>query len=586
MGGISTQIPENWNLPLFWATVDGSQAGNLTEQLPALLVGQYNAQGTAQTTASTATTSATLTFGGGVPAFVVPGMTVSDLTTPGAISTQTVLSVTATTVVLTANVTSTVNSGDVINFAASSPGQANAVTPNVPIPIGSVAQSQALFGVGSMLARMVQAFFADNTIQLLYALPVPDPTVGVKASGSIAITSGPTASGVLTLYIAGQVVSVSVASTDTPSSIATNLAAAINALTSLPIVAVVDGTHNFQVDITCRWAGLTGNDITIIPNYRGILNGEQLPAGVTLTITPMASGTGEPTFSAAISAIQMLEFDYVGMPYTDAASMAAWNSEYGFSSGGRWNFTRQQYGFIVNAYRNSYSSAITFGLTINSPVMSTMVIEPLAPSPIWEWTAEYCALAALGFSDDPARPLQTLEMQMVLPATLPNRFTQSNLNNLTNGGFAIQTVDPAGNAMILREQTQYQFNQFGQGDTAFGLLTVLATLSELLRRMKSSITSKYPRMKLVPDGTKLSPGQAAVTPTDVKAELIAEFVDAEYDGLVADLTDFQNNLVVQIDPDNPNKLQVLWPPQLAGQLRQFDVLAQFRLLYPTVSVNS
>ena len=29
--------------------------------------------------------------------------------------------------------------------------------------------------------------------------------------------------------------------------------------------------------------------------------------------------------------------------------------------------------------------------------------------------------------------------------------------------------------------------------------------------------------------------------------------------------------------NNPNKLQVLWPPQLAGQLRQFDVLAAVQI---------
>ena len=80
--------------------------------------------------------------------------------------------------------------------------------------------------------------------------------------------------------------------------------------------------------------------------------------------------------------------------------------------------------------------------------------------------------------------------------------------------------------MILREQTQYQLNSYGQADTAFGLLTVLATLQELFKRMKSAITSKYPRVKLFPDGTKLGPGQAAVTPTMIKAELIAEFIAA------------------------------------------------------------
>ena len=36
---ISTTIPQSWKLPLFWAVVDGSQAGNLTQNQPALLVG-------------------------------------------------------------------------------------------------------------------------------------------------------------------------------------------------------------------------------------------------------------------------------------------------------------------------------------------------------------------------------------------------------------------------------------------------------------------------------------------------------------------------------------------------------------------
>jgi phage tail sheath gpL-like len=150
---------------------------------------------------------------------------------------------------------------------------------------------------------------------------------------------------------------------------------------------------------------------------------------------------------------------------------------------------------------------------------------------------------------------------------------------------AIQATAPYGNPMIMREQTQYQVNSYGQADTAFGLLTIIATLQELLRRMKSAITSKYPRVKLIPDGTKIGPGQAAVTPTDVKAELISEFSAAMFDGLCSDMADFKANLIVQIDSVDPNQLNVLWPPQLAGQLRQFQALAQFRLLYPPQSVQ-
>ena len=60
-----------------------------------------------------------LNFGANnVPTLVAPGMVVSDLTTPSAITTQTVLSVQASagTVTLTAVVSAAVITGDIISF--------------------------------------------------------------------------------------------------------------------------------------------------------------------------------------------------------------------------------------------------------------------------------------------------------------------------------------------------------------------------------------------------------------------------------------------------------------------------------------
>ncbi len=142
-----------------------------------------------------------------------------------------------------------------------------------------------------------------------------------------------------------------------------------------------------------------------------------------------------------------------------------------------------------------------------------------------------------------------------LPATADLRFSQSQLNSLTNSGLAIQGVAPSGNPMILREATQYQRNQYGQADTAFCLLTILSNLAELLSRMKSAITSKYPRVKLAPDGTRLGPGQAAVTPTIIKAELVAEARQAEYDGLMSNVDAFKSTLSVDDRPEQPEPAQ-------------------------------
>jgi phage tail sheath gpL-like len=131
---------------------------------------------------------------------------------------------------------------------------------------------------------------------------------------------------------------------------------------------------------------------------------------------------------------------------------------------------------------------------------------------------------------------------------------------------------------IQREATTYQLNVYGVPDTAYTDMTTLATLARLLRDMKQQITSKYPRCKLADDGTLFGPGQKIVTPKIIKAELVAEYALEEFNGLVEDSRTFSQNLIVERDSTNPNRVNVLYPPNLVGQLRIFAVLAQFRLL--------
>jgi phage tail sheath gpL-like len=131
----------------------------------------------------------------------------------------------------------------------------------------------------------------------------------------------------------------------------------------------------------------------------------------------------------------------------------------------------------------------------------------------------------------------------------------------------------------LRESTTYQLNLYGQGDDAYELVTTLATLARLLRNQRQAITTQFPRHKLGNDGTRFGPGQAIVTPGLIKAELVGEYRIDEFNGLVEDANAFGDNLIVERDPNNPNRVNVLYPPDLINQLRVFAVLAQFRLQY-------
>ena len=152
-------------------------------------------------------------------------------------------------------------------------------------------------------------------------------------------------------------------------------------------------------------------------------------------------------------------------------------------------------------------------------------------------------------------------------------------------GIATQGVNDDGIPAILRESTTYQKNLYGQGDDAYELVPTLATLSALFRSQRYAITSKYPRHKLADDGTRFGAGQAIVTPKIIKAELIAQYRADEFLGRVENARHSRRNLIVERDPNDPNRVNVLYPPDLINQLRIFAVLAQFRLQYTIVALT-
>jgi phage tail sheath gpL-like len=460
---------------------------------------------------------------------------------------------------------------------------------DIAVPIGSQAQADAQFGEGSELSRMFKAYYSNNFANEVWGLPVQEPANAEAASGDITITASPTQAGTLHFYIAGDYIPVNVLTTDTPTMIAANIADAINAAVDLPVTAVAAaGT----VTLTSTFSSVNANEINVCLNYYGTTGGQQTPVGLGITLpagdpagTPpvpagfLSGGTGTPDFATAITNLGDEPFEYAVMPYTDTNSLFEWDQEFGFTDQGRWGWMRELFGHVISAKRGSYSDLLIFGDTLNSGVESIMGFEVASPSPSFEWAAAYGAKTQRAFINDPARPLQALSLNNIKAAPLHQRFDFEELNSLALNGIAIQKIGSDGQPMIAREQTTYQYNLYGQSDDAYELMTTLATLAKLLRNQKAAITSKFPRHKLADDGTKFGPGQAIVTPGIIKAELINQYQMDMWNGLVENLSDFKRYLLVERDPNDPNRVNVLYPPDLINQLRIFAVLAQFRLQY-------
>jgi len=451
-------------------------------------------------------------------------------------------------------------------------------TPDVPIPIGRQMDADASFGQGSELSRAFSAFFANNFGTEVWAAPVAEPTGGTAASATITVATPPTEAGTIDLYIGGKHVPVNVSASDTATDVAAAINDAINFDKTLPVTSAV---ATDIVTITCKWKGANGNDITLMDTYFGLIGGQQLPIGLTLTYSSpqLAGGAGIPVFDNVIANLGDNPYEYVSLPYTDSTSLMAWETEYNFEDNGRWGWARQLYGHLFSAKRGTYSSLITFGDTRNAAQTSIMGYEVLAPMPTYEWAAAYTAKAARALMNDPARPLQSLHLEAILPAKQHDRFLLSERMIFAVNGIATQATFADGIPIIMRETTTYQKNLYGQSDDAYEVVTTLATLARLIRNQRQAITSKYPRHKLADDGTLFGPGQAIITPNIAKAELIAQYRFDEWNGLVENLKAFKANLIVERDSNDVNRLNVLYPPDLVNQLRVFAVLAQFRLQY-------
>jgi len=203
----------------------------------------------------------------------------------------------------------------------------------------------------------------------------------------------------------------------------------------------------------------------------------------------------------------------------------------------------------------------------------------MSPSPAFEWAAAYTAKAQRGLVNDPARPLQTLALSGIKMAPEEERFDLGEINVLAHHGLATQIPGDGDQPMISRETTTYQVNLYGFEDDAYELVTTLATLARILRNQRQAITSKFPRHKLANDGTRFGPGQKIVTPGVIKGELIAQYRQDEFEGLVENMRAFKTHLIVERDPNNQNRVNVVYPPDLINQLRLFAVLAQFRLQF-------
>ena len=572
------QIPENLRLPLFWAEVDPSQANSNQQNQRSLLIGPMLIDPTKASLVHTAATNAgsstnSISFAT-QPSGVQVGDYVFDTTTTAAIPEGTTVTSLGTSIGLSANATG-VLSADVIAFVSI-----------VPKLCQSSAVARGFYGAGSILPDMVDRYRQNDLFGELWTIGIPDDLAATAATSTIVIAGTPSANGTLAFYVNGTPVAVPVTTAMTAIQIATAIAAAFNAAgdinsqNPIPFTSANSGTAT--VTNTSRHKGAVGNDLDIRLNYYGQFAGEVTPPGLTVTITPFASGATNPAtvLNAALNALGDYQtFDFIGLPWNDTTSL---NNIGTFLNdiAGRWSWIKQIYGHAFTALRGSVSSLVSFGTGRNDQ-HATIIGFNDSPSPSWMWAAALTGACAVSARDDPGQPLHGMILQGLLAPPLASRFALSDRNVLVWDGISVFDVSPSGQIITQLVITTYQLNTAGVPDNSYLKVETMQLLTAVLRFLRSIVTTQFARKKLAVDGTPIPANSNIVTPSIIRASMIEAYLQMEGFGWVQADFAFNKMVQVQIDPHYPNRVNILWPGILINQLDVVALLAQFRLSPPT-----
>lgn len=417
--------------------------------------------------------------------------------------------------------------------------------------VGSADEAIALFGAKSQLAQMCKAYKEVDSLTPLYAIGLADNGSGVPAAGSITVAGPATEAGEVLLYIGGRRVSVAVPSGMTAAEFETAALAALALQTDLPVtVAANAGTG---VDLTAVNDGSQGNQILL-----GVClgPGERAPSGLVFTVVPMASGATDTDYATAVTAMGEDQYHSVGLGCADNTNMGLVVTE----MNSRMTAMRAIEGLAFQCTYDTAANLTTKGNAFNSPCLTILEGEKSGYERLpWEIAAQYAAMSALQAQIDPARSMQGKAFVNAYAAPRGARYTRAQRNTLLSDGISTTKPSSDGRLTLERAITTYQTNALSIADTAYMDVYCVRTLFAIRYSVRARIGTKFGGWKLGDNG---STGANILTESILKGELKALFKDWMDLGWVENYDQFVEELVVQRDVSDPNRINVILPPDI------------------------
>ena len=454
-----------------------------------------------------------------------------------------------------------------------------------------------LYGAKSMLAGGLRRARQVNEVTQFFAIALDDDGGTVKATAIVTFTGTPTESGTLEVAIGSlhdYNFTLSILTTDTPTTIGDKLVTAITANANVPFAAVnVAGV----VTVTAENGGTEYNSATL--GYTGSVT------GVTVALTAFGSGATNPALTTIFDNIATLRFQTIVSPY-------GWGTTY------LTDFLDPRFntdniildGVGLSFYVDSASAGIATGTPLNSqsltlPFSVSVDVDRQKGAEVFELpyvlASEIASIRSLRLTEnadisefvivtDNARdtfggaaiaslpyfntPLPFISFRQAIVQGLTN----TEINALTTAGISPIGFNKANNDVLLGQiVTTYKTDAAGNPDESFKFLNYVDTSSNIREFMFNNGQADFAQSRLT-DGD-LQPFRAIQNEQSIRATYVRYYdILADDDFVLTQagsdaLSFFKSNLNVTVDLENGLVIIIMRVP-IVTQLRQIIATLQ------------
>ncbi|HGO7483682.1 TPA: phage tail sheath subtilisin-like domain-containing protein [Neisseria meningitidis] len=407
-----------------------------------------------------------------------------------------------------------------------------------PVQLFSDAEAADLFGQGSLAHLMVRQAFANNPYLDLTVIGIADHSAGVQATATVTLSGTVTAPGVVEITIGGKQVSTAVNTGETAATVADRLKTAITAAD----VTVTASGSGAAVTLTAKHKGEIGNESGLTVSTGN--------TGLTYQANAFTGGAKNADIATALSKVAGKHYHIICSPFSDDANAKALSNHITNVS----NAIEQRGCIGVFGMSATLSTATTATGKINDGRITCAWYKG-AVEPNGIIAAGYAAV--LAFEEDPAKPLNTLEIKglAVTPDAQWPLFAECN-NALYNGLTPLTVVN--NRVQIMRAVSTYTKSANNTDDPALLDITTIRTLDYVRRSVKERIALRFPRDKL---SDRLLP--------KVKSEILDVLIKLDQAEIIENAEANKGKLVVARAQNDPNRVNAIIPADVVNGLHVF-----------------